>query len=103
MNGSWLPHNWSSLRQGTFTYVTGTFKAPKALGPDGFASVWVGTDGFTCSTAILQTGINVAYSNGVTQYAGMLIRIFKRLSTILMGIFHQLGMSGFQLKQFSGT
>ena len=79
INGSWIAYNLSSLRQGTFTYVTGTFKAPKAQGPDGFASMWVGIDGFTCPTAILQTGISIAYSKGVTQYTGMLILIFKRL------------------------
>ena len=41
--------------------------------------MWVGIDGFTCPTAILQTGISIAYSKGVTQYTGMLILIFKRL------------------------
>lgn len=87
MNGSWMAHNLSSLRQGTFTYVTGTFKVPKVQG-DGYASAWVGIDGLTCTTAILQTGITIANSNNVTQYVGMLIRIVKRLRTILMGIFH---------------
>jgi hypothetical protein len=83
-----MAYNLSSLRQGTFTYVTGTFKAPIAKGPDGFAAIWVGIDGFTCDTALLQTGISLSYSKGITEHWGMLIRIFKRLHTILMGIFH---------------
>ncbi|KAF9229985.1 peptidase A4 family-domain-containing protein [Melanogaster broomeanus] len=41
---------------GTFTSVTGTFTIPASLSSNGAAaSAWVGIDGYTCGTAILQT------------------------------------------------
>ncbi|KAF9241640.1 peptidase A4 family-domain-containing protein [Melanogaster broomeanus] len=53
---------------GTFTYVTGTFTVPTPTGSDGSASAWVGIDGDTCGTAILQTGIDFTISNGAVSY-----------------------------------
>ncbi|KAM6491298.1 Peptidase A4 family domain containing protein [Amanita muscaria] len=43
---------------GTFYKVTGTIAVPTPSPPDGYASAWVGIDGFTCQTAIFQTGID---------------------------------------------
>ena len=80
MDRGWL--NLSSLRQRIF--ITGTFKAPKAQGPDGLGR----HRRFTCPTAILQTGIYITYSKVVTKYVGMVIRIFKRLRTLPMSIVH---------------
>ena len=34
------------------------------------ASAWVGIDGDTCDTAILQTGIDFTINNGVVSYDG---------------------------------
>ncbi|OHF04125.1 peptidase A4 family protein [Colletotrichum orchidophilum] len=47
-----------------YNHVTGTITVPEASGFDGAAaSAWVGIDGDTCQTAILQTGISV-YADG---------------------------------------
>ncbi|KAH9921359.1 peptidase A4 family-domain-containing protein [Fomitopsis serialis] len=53
--------NWSGA--GSFTAVTGTFTVPTPSAGSGSgdsysASAWVGIDGDTCSTAILQTGVD---------------------------------------------
>ncbi|KAI9742186.1 MAG: hypothetical protein M1818_004086 [Claussenomyces sp. TS43310] len=58
--------NWSGAVQiGTgFNKVVGTIIAPKATGGSSkAASAWVGIDGDTCQTAILQTGISF-YGDG---------------------------------------
>jgi hypothetical protein len=49
--------------QDTFTAVTGKFTVPTPKKPSGSsgthaASAWVGIDGDTCETAILQTGVD---------------------------------------------
>jgi hypothetical protein len=58
--------NWAgSVQIGTgFTKVQGTITVPSVSGDsDSAASAWVGIDGDTCSTAILQTGISF-YGDG---------------------------------------
>ncbi|KAI1268833.1 peptidase A4 family-domain-containing protein [Xylariaceae sp. FL1019] len=65
--------NWAGavLSSSGYTKVVGTFTVPtpKAVnGKAGSASAWVGIDGDTCGTAILQTGLdfNVAANGKVT-------------------------------------
>lgn len=58
--------NWSGAVQiGTgFKSVTGTITVPRATGGgDAASSAWVGIDGDTCQTAILQTGLSF-YGDG---------------------------------------
>ncbi|KAF5383155.1 hypothetical protein D9615_004962 [Tricholomella constricta] len=58
----------------TFKSVTGTFVVPVPSEPSGggtslhSASAWVGIDGDTCQTAILQTGIDFTIANGRVSY-----------------------------------
>ncbi|KAI3395034.1 hypothetical protein diail_1857 [Diaporthe ilicicola] len=59
-------NNWSgSVQIGNgFNKVQGTIVVPRASGgSDAAASAWVGIDGDTCSTAILQTGVSF-YGDG---------------------------------------
>lgn len=58
------------LLQGTFTAVTGTFTVPTPTGSDGSSSAWVGIDGDTCGSAILQTGVDFTISGGQVSYDG---------------------------------
>ena len=65
----------SYLLQNTFKSVNGTFVVPTPRKPfDGFdthsASVWVGIDGDTCGTAILQTGIDFTVSGTSISFDG---------------------------------
>ncbi|AEO63648.1 uncharacterized protein THITE_2109181 [Thermothielavioides terrestris NRRL 8126] len=59
--------NWAGAVQiGTgFTFVTGTITVPSVYNgnPYSAASAWVGIDGDTCQTAILQTGVSF-YGDG---------------------------------------
>ncbi|QSZ32701.1 hypothetical protein DSL72_002280 [Monilinia vaccinii-corymbosi] len=61
--------NWAgAVLVGTsYTSVTGTFTAPSPS-TDGSGSAWVGIDGDTCSTAILQTGIDWTKSGSSITY-----------------------------------
>jgi len=61
--------NWAgAVLVGTgYTSVTAEFKAPSPT-TAGSGSAWVGIDGDTCSTAILQTGIDWTYSGGSVTY-----------------------------------
>ncbi|KAI2626172.1 peptidase A4 family-domain-containing protein [Xylaria nigripes] len=58
--------NWSgavlSDKVGSFTYVTGTIvvPTPKSGGSAASSAAWVGIDGDTCKTAILQTGVDIS-------------------------------------------
>ncbi|KAH9895592.1 aspergillopepsin [Cubamyces lactineus] len=59
----------------TFQSVTGTFvvptpSVPPGGSPNGFysSSAWVGIDGDTCQTAILQTGIDMSFNDGQVFY-----------------------------------
>ncbi|KZV64581.1 hypothetical protein PENSPDRAFT_162832 [Peniophora sp. CONT] len=53
----------------TYTAVTATFTVPKPSGSSGAsASAWVGIDGDTCSTAILQTGVDFNVKDGSPTY-----------------------------------
>ncbi|KAJ8463976.1 hypothetical protein ONZ51_g9898 [Trametes cubensis] len=69
--------NWAGaiLVAGANTYksITGTFVVPTPREPSGAsgshsASAWVGIDGDTCQTAILQTGVDFTINNGVASY-----------------------------------
>lgn len=60
------------VNQGTFKSVTGTFKVPTPTGSSGSASAWVGIDGDTCGSAILQTGIDFTIDGGDVSYDGEL-------------------------------
>jgi len=52
----------------TFTSVSATFTVPKPGGTTGAASAWVGIDGDTYDTAILQTGVDFRVTNGQVSY-----------------------------------
>ncbi|CAK5266532.1 unnamed protein product [Mycena citricolor] len=64
--------NWAGASlespSGTYTSVTGTFTVPtpRSAGGSGSsaASAWVGIDGDTCSSGIMQTGIDFNVDNG---------------------------------------
>jgi hypothetical protein len=69
--------NWAgAVLIGTeYTEVTGTFTVPTPKAPTGgaaakdwSASAWVGIDGDTCSTAILQTGVDFSIQAGVVSF-----------------------------------
>ncbi|CAG8897473.1 unnamed protein product [Penicillium nalgiovense] len=69
--------NWAgAVLIGTgYTSVTGEFTVPKPKVPSGAssyeqscASAWVGIDGDTCSSAILQTGIDFCIQGGKVSY-----------------------------------
>ncbi|KAI0656094.1 acid proteinase [Cubamyces menziesii] len=70
--------NWSgavlNAPANTFKSVTGTFVVPVPKAPSGGSggfystSAWVGIDGDTCDTAILQTGIDFTINNGEVSY-----------------------------------
>ncbi|KAF8623304.1 hypothetical protein AX15_006430 [Amanita polypyramis BW_CC] len=67
-SSNWSGAVWDSYPAGTFKSVTGTFTVPTPSTPEGSASAWVGIDGSTCQSAILQTGIYINYINGVASY-----------------------------------
>ncbi|KAF8673947.1 hypothetical protein AX14_005273 [Amanita brunnescens Koide BX004] len=68
-SSNWAGAVWDSYPSGTFTAVTGTFTVPTPKSPAGSASAWVGIDGDTCDTAILQTGIDFTLSSrGTVSY-----------------------------------
>ncbi|KAK8016679.1 aspergillopepsin-2 [Apiospora rasikravindrae] len=68
--------NWAGavLIGNGYTSVTGTIVVPTPKAGAGTggrassASAWVGIDGDTCSTSILQTGIDFTYTNGQVSY-----------------------------------
>ncbi|KIL61663.1 hypothetical protein M378DRAFT_82209 [Amanita muscaria Koide BX008] len=60
--------NWAGAVWDTYPAVTGTFTVPTPSAPNGYASAWVGIDGDTCQTAILQTGVDFNLVNGVVSY-----------------------------------
>ncbi|GAM83865.1 hypothetical protein ANO11243_018550 [Dothideomycetidae sp. 11243] len=68
--------NWAgaALVGSGYTGVTGTFTVPNPQSPDGddgnsySASAWVGLDGYTCETAILQTGVDFTVQDGEVSY-----------------------------------
>ncbi|KAG6804853.1 hypothetical protein H0H92_001992, partial [Tricholoma furcatifolium] len=68
-SSNWAGAVWDSYPSGTFKSVTGTFTAPDPSGSPGAAAIWVGIDGDTCESAILQTGIDAIISNGAVSYA----------------------------------
>ncbi|EPT03236.1 hypothetical protein FOMPIDRAFT_1022551 [Fomitopsis schrenkii] len=69
--------NWAgavlSTSAGTWKSVTGTFTVPTPKTPSGgsgsySASAWVGIDGDTCDSAILQTGVDFTIDSGSVSY-----------------------------------
>ncbi|KAI9664880.1 MAG: hypothetical protein M1821_006328 [Bathelium mastoideum] len=69
--------NWAgaALVGSGYTGVTGTFTVPSVKLPSGgnsgtaySASAWVGLDGYTCESAILQTGVDFTLQDGQTSY-----------------------------------
>ncbi|KAI0040159.1 hypothetical protein FA95DRAFT_1612019 [Auriscalpium vulgare] len=69
--------NWAggvlSSASGTYKSVTGTFVVPTPKTPSGgsgsySASAWVGIDGDSCETAILQTGVDFTIDSGSVSY-----------------------------------
>ena len=66
----------SHFSQGTYTQVTATFTVPTPQLPSGetgmhAASAWVGIDGDTCGSAILQTGLDFTVDeDGSASYDG---------------------------------
>jgi hypothetical protein len=69
--------NWAGavLVGSGYTAVTGQFTVPTPKAPSGgssktqyCASAWVGLDGDTCTTAILQTGIDVCVQGGSVSF-----------------------------------
>jgi hypothetical protein len=60
--------------QATWTAVTATFVIPTPSAPSGqstaYASAWVGIDGDTCGSAILQTGVDFNVESGKVSYDG---------------------------------
>ncbi|KAG6916812.1 hypothetical protein DXG01_005277 [Tephrocybe rancida] len=67
-SSNWAGAVWDTMPAGTFKSVTGTFTVPTPSGSSGAASAWVGIDGDTCGTAILQTGIDFTISNGAVSF-----------------------------------
>ncbi|KIL61667.1 hypothetical protein M378DRAFT_13358 [Amanita muscaria Koide BX008] len=64
-SSNWAGAVWNSYPPNTFS---GTFTVPTPSALNGDASVWVGIDGSTCKTAILQTGIDISDQNGAVSY-----------------------------------
>jgi len=69
--------NWAgaALVGSGYTGVTGTFTIPTPKAPTGAnantpysASAWVGLDGYTCGSAILQTGVDFTIQNGAVSF-----------------------------------
>ncbi len=69
--------NWAGavLVGSGYTSVVGTIKVPVPRAPQGgdasttySTSAWVGLDGDTCQTSILQTGVDFTISGGVVSY-----------------------------------
>ena len=63
------------IGQGTYKSVTATFTVPTPKEPSGgsgshSASAWVGIDGDTCPTAILQTGVDFHVDGDKVSYDG---------------------------------
>ncbi|EPT01947.1 hypothetical protein FOMPIDRAFT_1119172 [Fomitopsis schrenkii] len=70
---NWAGAVYDSYPSGSFTAVTGTFTVPTPSTPSGgsgsySASAWVGIDGDTCDTAILQTGVDFTIDDGDVSY-----------------------------------
>jgi len=88
--------NWAGAAfespAGTYKSVTGTFVVPTPKVPTGSsssgsfaASAWVGIDGDTCGTAILQTGIDFTVSGGRVSYDAW-FEYFPAFATDFTGI-----------------
>ncbi|KAH0145497.1 putative aspergillopepsin, partial [Aureobasidium melanogenum] len=70
-------NNWAGgvLEGSGWKTVTGTFTIPRVTVPSGgssrtlySASAWVGIDGYSCESAILQTGVDFSIQGGAVTY-----------------------------------
>ncbi|KZP12452.1 concanavalin A-like lectin/glucanase [Athelia psychrophila] len=66
-NGNWAGAVISDAAN-TFTNVVGTFTVPGSSGADGASTAWVGIDGASCQTALIQTGVTFTISGGDVSY-----------------------------------
>ncbi|KAJ7066131.1 peptidase A4 family-domain-containing protein [Mycena amicta] len=71
-SSNWAGASYESAA-GTYKAVTATFVVPTPSAPSGgsgtyAASAWVGIDGDTCGSAILQTGVDFTIDNGAVSY-----------------------------------
>jgi len=67
-SSNWAGAVFDTLPAGTFKSVTASFTVPTPTGANGAASAWVGIDGDTCGSAILQTGVDFTITNGRVTY-----------------------------------
>ncbi|KAG8849547.1 hypothetical protein FRB96_000697 [Tulasnella sp. 330] len=71
-SNNWAGALFDTYAAGSFSSVTGTFTVPTpqaASGEtEGSATAWVGIDGNTCETAILQTGVDFTIIDGQVSY-----------------------------------
>ncbi|KAI1757982.1 peptidase A4 family-domain-containing protein [Xylaria castorea] len=79
INSSEYTSNWAGavMNGAGYTTVSGTIVVPKPSMPAGgsstrtySASAWVGIDGSTCQSAILQTGVDFSAQGGTVAYEG---------------------------------
>ncbi|KAF8209303.1 peptidase A4 family-domain-containing protein [Mycena galopus ATCC 62051] len=91
VSSNWAGASFESAA-GTYKSVTGTFVVPTPKVPSGSsssgsfaASAWVGIDGDTCGTAILQTGIDFNIDNGRVSFDAW-YEYFPASSTDFTGI-----------------
>ena len=67
-------HNSWAISQATWAAVTGTLTLPTLKAPSGsntvYASAWVGIDGETCNSGILQAGVDFSLESGRSSYGG---------------------------------
>nr|GAT54283.1 predicted protein [Mycena chlorophos] len=76
---NWAGASFESAKN-TYKAVTGSFVVPTPSAPKGgsgsyAASAWVGIDGDTCETGILQTGVDFTVDNGKVSYDGDTINV----------------------------
>ncbi|KAJ7512946.1 peptidase A4 family-domain-containing protein [Mycena galericulata] len=86
---NWAGASWESP-SGTYTSVKGTFVVPTPSAPSGktgshAASAWVGIDGDTCESAILQTGIDFTIDDGEVSFDAW-YEYYPAVSTDFSGI-----------------
>jgi hypothetical protein len=77
VTGELLPFSLSCANNCAGTFVVPTPKVPSGSSTSGTyaASAWVGIDGDTCGSAILQTGIDFTISGGRVSFDGMVFPV----------------------------
>ncbi|KZP03385.1 concanavalin A-like lectin/glucanase, partial [Athelia psychrophila] len=66
-NGNWAGAVISEPAN-TFKSIVGTFTVPGSTGADGASTAWVGIDGSSCQSALIQTGVTFSLTGGVVSY-----------------------------------